>query len=145
MTRADTPTPAVTGPRGSLPIREDDEVALRLAMLIEGQCEATGPTQAACRYGISRQRYYQLLHAYQEQGSDGLRSRPRGPRSNYRRPEDVVQEVIRHRFLDPKSSAEVIAQKLRQDHRTISTRTVERIIQEHGLQKKTTSARNSTP
>ena len=143
MTRADTPTPTVTGPRGSLPIREDDEVTLRLAMLVEGECETTGPTWAARRYGISRQRYYQIRHAYLEQGSDGLRSKPHGPRSNYRRPEDVVQEVIRHRFLDPKASAEVIAQILRQDGRKISTRTVERIIQEHGLQKKTTNAPNS--
>jgi transposase len=142
MTRADTPTPAVTGPRGSLPIREDDEVALRLAMLIEGECETTGPIRAARRYGISRQRYYQIRRAYLEHGSDGLRSRPHGPRSNYRRPEDVVQQVIRHRFRDPKANPEVIAQILRQDGRKISSRSVERIIQEHGLQKKTTNAPN---
>jgi len=140
MKRSDDPIPAVVGPGGTLSLRKDDQVALRLAMLIEGQCEATGPSQAARKYGISRQRYYQLLDAYQSQGTDGLRSRPRGPQSNCRRPEEVVQEAIRHRFLDPDASAAVIAQKLRQDGRRISSRSVERIIQEHGLQKKTVSA-----
>ena len=63
MTRSDDSAPAVVGPGGSLPLGEGDEVALRLAMLIEGQCEATGPSHASRKYGISRQRYYQLLHA----------------------------------------------------------------------------------
>jgi hypothetical protein len=45
--------------------------------------------------------------------------------------------VIRHRFLDPDASAEVIAQKLRQCEWPISTRSVERVIEQFGLQKKT--------
>jgi len=39
-----------------------------------------------------------------------------GPKSNYRRTPAVVNQVLRHRFLDPDASAEVIAQKLRQSH-----------------------------
>ena len=45
--------------------------------------------------------------------------------------------MIRHRFLDPDASAEVIAQKLRQTGFAISTRSVQRVIDEYGLQKKT--------
>jgi arginine repressor len=49
----------------------------------------------------------------------------------------VVTQIIRHRFLDPEASSDVIAQKLRQTGIKVSQRTVERTITEYGLQKKT--------
>jgi hypothetical protein len=55
---------------------------------------------------------------------------------NYRRTDEVVRQVIRHRFLDPEISPEVIAQKLGQTGYSISTRSVERTIADFGLQKK---------
>lgn len=125
------------GEHGNLPVVAEDEVALKLAMLIEGQCEGLGPSQAAHKYGYTKQRYFQLLHAYQELGSAALLSKARGPKRNYRRTDELVRQVIRHRFLDPEASAEVIAQKLRQTEFAISTRSVERVIAEYGLQKKT--------
>jgi len=51
----------------------------------------------------------------------------------------VVRQVIRHRFLDPQISPEVIVQKLVQCGFAISTRTVERVISEYGLQKNSPS------
>jgi hypothetical protein len=63
-----------------------------------------------------------------------------GPKSNYRRTDEAVRQIIRHRFLDPLASAEVIAQRLRQTQFPISTRSVERVIADFGLQKK-----DSTP
>ena len=68
-----------------------------------------------------------------------LLSQKRGPKHNYRRTDEVIRQVIRHRFLDPDASAEVIAQKLRQCGLSISTRSVERVIEQFGLQKKTPS------
>ena len=44
--------------------------------------------------------------------------------------------MIRHRFLDPEAPAEVIAQKLCQSGWEISIRSVQRVIEEFGLQKK---------
>ena len=125
------------GTHGSLPLVEEDEVAWKLAMLIEGECEGLGPSEAARKYGYTKQRYFQLLHAYEEQGSAALLSKARGPKWNYRRTDELVRQVIRHRFLDPEASAEVIAQKLRQTDISISTRSVERVVAEYGLQKKT--------
>jgi hypothetical protein len=126
-----------TGPQGTLTFREEDEVAKKLAMLIEGECEGLGPTRAARKYGLTKQRYFQLRTAYQQHGSPALASKSRGPQRNYRRSDELVRQVIRHRFLDPEASAEVIAQKLRQTGFTISTRSVERVIADFGLQKKT--------
>jgi hypothetical protein len=49
----------------------------------------------------------------------------------------LIKDRIRLRFLDPAVSPAVIAQKLRQLGHAISTRSVERIIADYGLQKKT--------
>jgi len=126
-----------TGPGGSLLVSKDDEVCRRLAMLIEGECEGLGPSKAAHKYDFTRQRYYQILAAFYEQGAEGLLLQNPGPKTDYRRTDQVVRLVIRCRFLDPDSSPEVIAQKIRQQSHAISQRSVERIIADYGLQKKT--------
>jgi transposase len=133
----DVQTQRLFGDMGSLPVAEGDEVTRKLVMLIEGQCEGLGPSAAAKKYSYTKQRYFQLLHAYLEQGSAALSNRPRGPKRNYRRTSEVVRQVIRHRFLDPEASPHVIAQKLRQTGFLISIRSVERVIADYGLQKKT--------
>ena len=51
--------PSLSGPKGSLPIRKDDQITLKLAMLFEGQCEGLGLIKAAEKFGYTRQRYYQ--------------------------------------------------------------------------------------
>lgn len=127
----------LVGEHGSLPLNQNDEVARKLVMLIEGECEGLGPIKAAQKYGLSKQRYFQLRHVYNEKGSEGLLSEKRGPKCNYRRTDELVRQVIRHRFLDPQASADVIAQKLRQTGFIVSTRSVQRVISDFGLQKKT--------
>jgi len=124
------------GPAGRLVIHADDEVTQKLAMLFEGECLGLGPKKAAEKYGYTKQRYYQLFHAYEQGGSAALKSKKRGPRTNYVRTENAVTQVIRYRFLDPDANAAVIAQKMQQIGIKISQRSVERIIAEHGLQKK---------
>ena len=130
---------ALNGPKGTLEVREDDEITFKLAMLFEGQCEGLGPNAAAKKFGYTKQRYFQLLKAFRDKGARALRSEKRGPKNNYRRTDEVVRQVIRHRFLDPDASAEVIAQKLNQRGWTVSIRSVQRVIEEFGLQKKTPS------
>jgi transposase len=92
---------------------------------------------AAQHHGLSRPRYYQLLDAYKNGGLPALEPQKTGPKSNYRRTDQAVRQVLRHRFLDPDASPEVIAQKLRQTNFPISLRSVHRIIADYGLQKKT--------
>lgn len=137
MLLIDGKTLQLEGAKGTLAVPEDDEITLKLAMLFEGECEGLGPTAAARKFGYTKQRYYQLLQAYSEKGAIALLSNKRGPKTNYRRTDEVVRQIIRHRFLDPEASAEVIAQKLQQGSWEISIRSVERVIEIYGLQKKT--------
>ncbi len=137
MAQFDLENHALVGTGGLLGVPQDDEITRKLAMLIEGECEGLGPIQAAKKFGFSKQRYFQLRTAFLARGAPALLSQKRGPKTNYRRTAEVVRQVIRHRFLDPKASAEVIAQKLCQSGWQISIRSVQRVIEEFGLQKKT--------
>lgn len=126
----------LVGPHGSLPVPLDDEITLKLAMLYEGECEGLGASKAARKFGYSVGRYFQLLHLYQEGGAFALRSRPTGPKRCYRRTEDVARLVIQHRFQHPEDPADFIAVTLAEAGHKVSTRSVERILAEYGLQKR---------
>ncbi len=127
----------IVGPSGNLPIPAGDEASLKMAMLLQGECSKIGPTRAAQKFGYSKARYYQIRDAFAQQGMAALVNKKTGPKRNYRRTPEVTKLVIRTRFLDHEASSAVIASKLRQDGYQIATRSVERIIQEYGLQKKT--------
>jgi transposase len=135
----DLPAHRIIGPAGELPVLADDHVVSRLVMLIEGQCEGLGAAKAAEKLDLSKQRYYQLLKLYYAHGSAGLQGHKPGPKRNYVRSDEVVRQIIRQRFLDPDATVDVIAQKLRQAGFAISTRSIVRVIEEYGLQKKTLS------
>jgi hypothetical protein len=128
--RFEFPERRIIGSAGELIIPSGDEVTPRLMMLLEGECEGLGAAEAARKHGVTRQRYY---------GALALQNRKRGPKTNYVRTDEVERQVIRQRFLDPDASADIIAQKLRQVGFSISTRSVERVIEKYGLQKKTLS------
>lgn len=125
------------GPGGQLHILPSDSLSQHLAMLVLGECSELPITEVVQRFGYSRQRYYQLLAAFAKGGSAALLPRVTGPKSDYRRTSEVVRRVISQRFLDPECSPAVIAQKLVQKDIPISQRSVERIIADFGLQKKT--------
>ena len=130
---------SLSGPKGSIPVREDDEITMKLAMLFEGQCDGLGPGKASEKFGYTRQRYYQVLRQFMDKGAEGLKSIKPGPKGNYRRTDEVVRQIIRYRFLDPNMSPEVIAQNLNQNGFMIAARSVQRVISDYGLQKKTPS------
>jgi len=94
-------------------------------MLIEGECGTLGPRQAAETFGVSKPRDYQMRKAFRLHGAKALARKNRGPKRHYRRTQEVTRQVIRHRFLDPDATAEVIAQKIRQTGLKLSTRSVE--------------------
>src|SRR5437870_2391954 len=133
----DPKTHQVIGPAGALPVAASDPQAARFLVLLEGECLESNITAVAQHYGFSRPRYYQLLEDYKTGGLPALEPQKTGPKSNYRRTDQAVRQVLRYRFLDPNASPEVITQKLCQTHFRISLRSVHRIIADYGLQKKT--------
>jgi transposase len=119
-----------------LNIQATDTVSQKLLMLVEGVC-GMGVKHSIKKYDYTEQRYYQLLKEFKQDGSNALIDKKRGPKHNSVRTEQLTQQIIRYRFLDPDASAAVIAQKLEQTGYSVSIRSVERTIEEYGLQKKT--------
>jgi transposase len=135
----------IIGPAGALPVAASDQQAARFLMLVQGECLNQNITEVAEQFGLSRQRYYQLLDDYLAHGLAALEPQKTGPKTNYRRGDEVVRQILRYIFLDTSASAEVITQKLQQAGFPISLRTVQRVISDYGLQKKTLRAQPQEP
>ena len=75
------------------------------------------------------------MDKYLKDGSQGLIDKKTGSDKKTVRTKEVVNQIIRLRFLDPIASAPVLAQKLTQTGYKISQRSVERTITEFGLKK----------
>ena len=56
----------LVGPEGRLLVPEQDDITPKLAMLFEAQCEGNRVIDIVEKFGYSKQRYYQLLHLFQE-------------------------------------------------------------------------------
>lgn len=119
-----------------LNVSEHDAAVIKLFMLIEG-VYGMGVQASIKKYDYTEQRYYQLLKEFKQFGIEALENKKTGPKNNHVRTDAVVKQIIRLRFLDPDASAAVISQKLNQQGIEVSKRSVERTIQEYGLQKKT--------
>lgn len=118
-----------------------DKLTIKIAMLFEGHC-TIGVRETLIKYGYTEQRYYQLLNEYVKEGSEGIRDKKRGSQKKHKRIKEVINQIIRLRFLDPQASADVISQKLKQFGYKSSKRSVERTITEFGLQKKNLSIKS---
>jgi transposase len=121
----------------TLNIDPSDSLLWKLAMIMEAATtNDQSITQIASKYGYSREYFYQVFDKLKNNGSQALGDRPPGPKRNYKRTPQTTKQIIRHRFLDPEASCEVIAQKMNQTGTHISQRSVERVVQDYGLQKK---------
>jgi transposase len=127
------PTPSFRGPSGELPIREDDDAAVDLAMLIEGETGGRSLDEVLAKYGRCRSSYYEKLRLYREAGIAGLLPRSPGPRAPWRRNREVIRLIVTERLRKPDSSAQIIAATLRARGFDLSVRSVERTLQEFGL------------
>ena len=129
-------TLSIKGLKRDFVVNPDDKLAVKMAMLVEGLC-TIGVQEAINKYDYTEQRFYQLLKMYEEKGAECLIDEKTGPKNYWVRTKTLVNQIIRHRFLDPDASPVVIAQKMKQDGHSISESSVNRTIMEYGLQKKT--------
>ena len=136
------PRREIKGPGGILPLRPQDEAALDLVMLIEGETSGRPLDDVLVEFGRSRSTYYEKLRRFREDGVQGLLARPPGPRSPWRRPLEVVRFIVTARLRHPDRSASVIAEDLSRLGHSVSTRSVERTLTQFGLTR--TSRANAT-
>ncbi|WP_242392792.1 helix-turn-helix domain-containing protein [Anaeromyxobacter oryzisoli] len=123
----------IKGPGGVLPLRPQDEAAVDLVMLIEGETSGRPLEDVLRQYDRSRSTYYEKLRRFRDAGLEGLLSRPPGPRSPWRRPLEVIRFIVTTRLRNPERSAAGIAEDLGRLGHTVSTRSVERTLTQFGL------------
>jgi transposase len=128
-----TPTHEIKGPGGVLPIRSEDEAALDLVMLVEGETSGRDLEDVLRQFGRSRSTYYEKLRRFRDQGLEGLLGRPPGPRSPWRRPLEVIRFIVTARLRNPEKSAALIADDLARLGHSVSMRSVERTLSQFGL------------
>jgi transposase len=138
--RRPSPLREITGPGGTLVLRPDDEVVLDLVMLVEGETSGRDLDEILGHYGRSRSTYYEKLRRFREEGLEGLRPRPPGPRNAWRRPLEVVRFIVTARLKDQTRSAADIAADLARQGRVVSVRSIERTLSQFGLTRPTRAA-----
>lgn len=110
---------------------------LAIVKAVRGQKRS--PSQVAKQFGISRQRVYQILHAFDAGGTDAIAPKSRAPRTHPQAvPDTVCKDIITIRKqltrhgLD--AGPETIAYHLQQDGKRVpSTSTIRRILRKEGL------------
>jgi transposase len=121
----------------SLNIEPTDAIAWKFMMLLEAALSKDESIEnIASKYGYTREHFYTVKNNFEEGGCLSLADKPKGPKVNYKRTDEIEKQIIRHRFLDPEANCTVIAQKMNQSGFAISQRSVERTISSYGLQKK---------
>jgi len=124
---------AIRGPGGMLPLLAEDDAAIDLLMLIEGETSGRALDDVLQQFGRSRSTYYEKLRRFREQGVTGLLSRPPGPSSPWRRPIDVIRYIVTARLRSPARTAPDIAEALVRLGHQVSVRSVERTLTQFGL------------
>ncbi len=135
----------IRGPGGVLPLGPDDEPALDLVMLIEGETSGRPLESVLEQYQRSRSTYYEKLRRFREQGLPGLMSQPSGPRTAWRRPLEVVRFIVTTRLRHPDRTATEIVQDLARLGHAVSTRSVERTLTQFGLTRASARSRGRDP
>ena len=85
-------------------VNQKDSLSIKLLMLFEGHC-TIGVQESIKKYGYTEQRYYQLLDKYQTEGASGLIDKKTGSDKKPVRTKELINQIIRLRFLDPLASA----------------------------------------
>jgi len=130
-------TPIINKGLISLTIDPADPAAWKFSMLYEASMAKDGNIkEIAGKYGYTREHFYTVKRQFEKEGFRALQDKVKGPKRNYVRTKVAEKEIIRHRFLDPEANSAVITQKMKQSGHDVSQRSVERTINEYGLQKK---------
>ena len=125
-----------------LPLRPEDEPAVDLVMLIDGETSGRPLDDVLREYGRSRSTYYEKLRRFRENGLEGLLARPPGPRSPWRRPLEVVRFIVTTRLRHPERGAVEISEQLARLGHSVSVRSVERTLTQFGLTRSTARSRS---
>ncbi len=123
-----------------MPWLEKTPARLRMEFVVTYEAEQYNFTELCALFGVSRESGYKWLRRFQEQGIDGLKDRPRAPKSCPHRVDAAVQELLlaareKHPTWGPKKLLPWLARR-HDGLRLPSRSTASEILKRAGLSEK---------
>jgi len=107
----------------------DDKLQAKYEMLRSHEADGLPVSRTAELFGYTRQAYYQIRQAFDEQGMAGLLDKKRGRRGPVKCTPEVVAFLVRQKQADPELSGRELAEQLEQERGVVvHRRTVEKIV-----------------
>ncbi len=123
-------------PKRRFPINLNDKIQVRYEMLRQASLSKK-PIKYICKkFNYSKDMYYYYKNKFEKDGVLGLITEKTGPKQPTKRTKDLEKRVLQLRFNHPEYNMYDIYDELIAEGFEVSTRTVARVIKDHGLSKK---------
>ncbi len=123
-------------PKRRFPINFNDEVQVRYEMLRQASLSKK-PIETICdKFNYSKDMYYYYKRKFEKNGVLALSNKKTGPKEATKRTENLEKKIVQLRFDNPELNMYDIHDKLKKEGFDVSSRTVARVINNHGLSKK---------
>ena len=107
-----------------------DLVQVKYEMLRRVREDGLPVSKVSKMFGFSRVSYYQIQHAYDQQGLAGLMPRQRGPRHAHKLTEDVMAYILSNKSKNASLQATDLANRIKQQFGlSVHPRSIERALQ----------------
>ena len=107
-----------------------DLVQVKYEMLRRVREDGLSVSKMSKMFGFSRVSYYQIQHAYDQQGLAGLMPRQRGPRHAHKLTEDVMAYILSNKSKNASLQATDLANRIKQQFGlSVHPRSIERALQ----------------
>ena len=123
----------------------NDKLQVKYEMLRSHEVEAVPINRAAKLFGYTRQGFYQVQHAFREQGMAGLLEKKRGRKGPVKCTAEIVAFLVREKQREPELSGRELAERVFEQYGVrMHRRTVEKVVKNlnrpRGKKKRSVSA-----
>ena len=134
----------VNGEKGrTFEINLEDSLQKRYEMVRELSLSSKPRDEICARFGYTRKTGNEYLRAWKEKCWEGLKDKPRGPKTKSKRKEDIAKRILDIRFNTPDKDVYEIKKILKGEGYEISARSVARVLSEYGVTLKKTKKKPS--
>lgn len=124
-------------------INLEDPLQKRYEMVRELNLSSKPRSEICGKFGYTRKTGNEYLHAWNEKSWEGLKDKPRGPKTKSKLNEDVEKRILDIRFRTPDKDMYEINEILKNEGYKLSARSVARVLSEHGVTLKKTKKKQS--
>ena len=107
----------------------NDKLQVKYEMLRSHEVEGLPIHRAAPLFGYTRQGFYQVQHAFREEGMAGLLEKKRGRKGPVKCTPEIVAFLVREKQLEPELSGRELAERVLAEHGVrVHRRTIEKVV-----------------